>query len=98
MQPTVSIASAKLKITRSVVSPLNNKSKLDDCYYFEKLLPYCHNDSVIIFDDIRWSRGMEDIWEEVKNDKRVTVTIDLFQVGMAYLRKEQKKENFKVRF
>jgi len=66
--------------------------------YFEECLPYTHNDTVFIFDDIRWSEGMSDAWEKIKADPRVTLTIDLFWLGLVFFRKEQVKENFLLRF
>src|SRR5690606_17020814 len=42
-----------------------NHQKEATLSYFEKLLPTVHNDSVMIFDDIHWSRDMEEAWEEI---------------------------------
>ncbi len=66
--------------------------------YFEQCLLKAHNDSVFILDDIHWSGGMEAAWEAVKAHERVTVTIDLYHMGLAFLRKEQGKEHFKLRY
>ena len=38
-----------------------------------------HNDSMLIFDDIHWSSGMEEAWQYIQNHPRVTVSIDTFQ-------------------
>lgn len=65
--------------------------------YFEQLLPSAHNDSVFIFDDIHWSKGMAEAWENIKKHPQVTVTIDTFFWGFAFFRKEQAKEHFTVR-
>ena len=65
--------------------------------YFEKLLPTIHNDSVMIFDDIHWSQGMEAAWEAIKAHPKVTVTIDTFQWGLVFFRREQEKEHFVIR-
>lgn len=65
--------------------------------YFEILLPTVHNDSVFIFDDIYWSKGMTEAWELIKNHPRVTITVDLFNWGIVFFRKEQLKEHFKIR-
>jgi hypothetical protein len=40
---------------------------------------------------------MEDAWEEIKAHPKVTVTIDTFQWGIVFFRKEQRKEDFFVR-
>ncbi|RIA10297.1 putative O-methyltransferase YrrM [Flavobacteriaceae bacterium MAR_2010_72] len=65
--------------------------------YFETLLTSVHNDTMMIFDDIYWSKGMTQAWELIKNHPKVSVTIDTFFWGLVFFRKEQLKENFKIR-
>lgn len=74
-----------------------NHSKNATLEYFELLLPTISNDSVWIFDDIHWSADMEDAWEAIKSHPKVTVTIDTFQWGLVFFRKEQEKEHFSIR-
>ena len=66
--------------------------------YFNQCLSQAHNDSLFIFDDIHWSDEMEEAWEEIKKSPKVTVTIDLFFIGLVFFRKEQAKENFVIRY
>ncbi|AFM04378.1 putative O-methyltransferase [Bernardetia litoralis DSM 6794] len=66
--------------------------------YFNQILEKCHNDTIIILDDIHWSKGMEKAWKEIIKNEKVTVSIDLFQVGLIFLRKEQPKQHFDLRF
>ena len=66
--------------------------------YFKWCLPKVHEDSLLIFDDIYWSKGMKEAWEEIKNHPDVTVTIDLFWIGLVYFKKGQAKEHFKIKF
>ncbi|MDH7913015.1 class I SAM-dependent methyltransferase [Winogradskyella sp. SYSU M77433] len=65
--------------------------------YFESLLPKAHNDSVFIFDDIYWSKGMSEAWEYIKNHNSVSVTVDCFHLGFVFFRREQVEEHFKIR-
>ena len=74
-----------------------NHSKKATLDYFELLLPTITNDSVWIFDDIHWSKDMEEAWKIIKNHPKVTVTIDTFQWGIVFLRSEQEKEHFTIR-
>ncbi|HET8886186.1 MAG TPA: class I SAM-dependent methyltransferase, partial [Salinimicrobium sp.] len=74
-----------------------NHDKAATLKYFEELLPTVHNDSVFIFDDIHWSDAMEEAWEEIKNNPKVTVSIDTFFWGIVFFRKEQAKEHFTIR-
>lgn len=66
--------------------------------YFENCLPYATNDSVFIFDDIYWSDEMTAAWEQIKAHPQVTLSVDLFWIGLVFFRKEQVKENFILRF
>ncbi|WP_294961496.1 class I SAM-dependent methyltransferase [uncultured Flavobacterium sp.] len=74
-----------------------NHSKKATLEYFELLLPTINNDSVWIFDDIHWSKDMEGAWEMIKNHPQVKVTIDTFQWGFVFFRREQPKEHFIIR-
>ena len=65
--------------------------------YFKSLLPKIHNETVFIFDDIYWSKGMTEAWNYIKAHKAVTVTVDCFHLGFIFFRKEQAKEHFKIR-
>jgi predicted O-methyltransferase YrrM len=66
--------------------------------YFEECLPYSHNDSVFIFDDIYWSQEMTQAWTHIKSHPKVTLTVDLFWIGLVFFRQEQVKEDFTLRF
>ncbi|GEL11558.1 Methyltransferase domain-containing protein [Flavobacterium glycines] len=74
-----------------------NHSKEATLDYFELLLPTITNDTVWIFDDIHWSVGMETAWETIKKHPKVSVTIDTFQWGLVFFRREQPKEHFVIR-
>jgi predicted O-methyltransferase YrrM len=76
-----------------------NHRKEPTLEYFTHLLKVCNNDSVIVFDDIHWSAEMEEAWEEIKANDAVTLSIDLFFIGVVFLRKDFKaKQHFSIRF
>lgn len=65
--------------------------------YFQMALNYCKESSVIVFDDIYWSKEMTKAWQEVIKDPKVTLSIDCFYFGLVFFRKETKqKEHFKL--
>jgi predicted O-methyltransferase YrrM len=66
--------------------------------YFETCLQKAHNDSLFVFDDIHWSAEMETAWAYIKAHPSVTVTIDLFAVGLVFFRKQQPKQDFVLRW
>tara|TARA_R110002049_G_scaffold3795_5_gene27674 strand:+ start:153583 stop:154356 length:774 start_codon:yes stop_codon:yes gene_type:complete len=74
-----------------------NHQKEATLHYFETLLKTTDNNSVFIFDDIYWSKGMTETWETIKKHPKVTVTIDTFFWGFVFFRKEQVKEHFIIR-
>ena len=76
-----------------------NHRKQPTLDYFEMLLPLANDYSIFIFDDIHWSEEMESAWEEIKKDDRVTLTIDLFFIGLVFLRKEFLiKQDFVIKY
>ena len=66
--------------------------------YYEMCIPEITNESIFIFDDIHWSSEMEKLWEKIIKDERVTVSIDLFQIGLVFFRKELSKQHFVIRY
>jgi len=66
--------------------------------YFETCLTNSYNDTVFVFDDIHWSEEMEQAWDYIKAHPTVSVTVDLFWVGLVFLRTEQPKQDFVLRF
>ena len=74
-----------------------NHQKQATLDYFNDLLPTVTNNSVWIFDDIHWSEPMNEAWEIIKEHPKVQVTIDTFQWGFVFFRKEQEKEHFTIR-
>jgi len=66
--------------------------------YFNWCLPKINENSLLIFDDIYWSEGMKEAWTEIKNHPDVTLTVDLFWIGLVYFKKGQAKEHFKLKF
>jgi predicted O-methyltransferase YrrM len=75
-----------------------NHRKQPTLDYFNKCLERSHDKSIFVMDDIYWSEEMKEAWEEIKADKRVTITIDLFFVGLVFFRKGQVKQNFVIKF
>lgn len=66
--------------------------------YFYQCLEKANDKSVFVFDDIYWSSGMKQAWQEIKNNTKVTVTIDLFFMGIVFFRQEQVKQHFIIKY
>ncbi len=63
-------------------------------HYFNVVKEYAKPSSIFIFDDIHWSKDMEKAWEEIWKDEKVTISIDLFQMGVVFFREGIVKQHF----
>ncbi len=67
--------------------------------YFQQLLQKSTDHSIFIFDDIHWSVEMEEAWKEIQQHPSVTLTIDLFFIGLVFFKKDfRAKQHFVIRF
>jgi predicted O-methyltransferase YrrM len=67
--------------------------------YFQQIIKKSNDYTLIILDDIYWSKEMEQAWQWVKEHERVRLTIDLFAIGIAVLRPEiLHKQHFRIRY
>jgi predicted O-methyltransferase YrrM len=74
-----------------------NHTKKTTLDYFEACLKTIHNDSFFIFDNIYRTAEIQEAWSVIKTHSKVTITIDVFYMGIVFFRKEQAKEHFKIR-
>ncbi|MFM7671126.1 MAG: O-methyltransferase [Bacteroidota bacterium] len=65
-----------------------NHRKAPTLQYVDQILPYIQNDSILILDDIYWSKGMQEAWALLKAHPRVHASIDLFRLGILLFRSE----------
>lgn len=75
----------------------NHKEK-PTLHYFEKCLSKVHNNTVFVFDDIYWSEEMTSAWKVIKANKKVTMTIDVFEMGIVFFRKELPKQDLVINY
>lgn len=67
--------------------------------YFEQFLLKSAPGTILVFDDIHWSKEMESAWAKIKAHPSVTLTIDLFFIGLVFFRTDFKvKQHFSLRF
>lgn len=65
--------------------------------YFNVLAKKVHAKSVIVVDDIHYNPEMERAWKEICADERVTSTMDLYQMGLAFFDKHYWKRHYGIR-
>ncbi|MDI9338927.1 MAG: class I SAM-dependent methyltransferase [Sediminibacterium sp.] len=54
--------------------------------YFTMALPYVHEHTLLVFDDIYWSEGMKRAWMEIKRHPRVSVSLDFYYCGLVFFK------------
>ena len=76
-----------------------NHRKEPTLNYFEQLSTHAGSSSILVFDDIHWSPVMEDAWKTITQDASVTLSIDLFFMGIVFFNPDFKiKQHFTIRF
>ncbi len=65
--------------------------------YLRILINARGEESLIIMDDIYWSKGMSRAWNEVISWPEVRVSLDLFHMGILLLRKDLHKTHLKIK-
>lgn len=66
--------------------------------YFELCLEKIHNNTVFIFDDIHLNPEMENAWNTIRANAKVTSSLDLFHLGIIFFKKEFTKQHYKICF
>lgn len=76
-----------------------NHRKEPTLAYFRKLLAASDEYTIMVFDDVHWSAEMEEAWEIIKEDPAVTLSIDLFFIGIVFFRKDfLVKQHYTIRY
>jgi hypothetical protein len=62
--------------------------------YLADCLSHKTSESVFVFEGIHHNRDMQDAWEEIKANEDVSVTFDLYCVGLVFFREGIEKQDF----
>lgn len=74
-------------------------SKETTLKYFEDSLPKTRSDTVMIFAGIYKKSSMKRAWAQIKAHPQVTLTIDLFWLGLVFFKSGRaEKEHFRVKY
>ncbi len=80
-----------------VYNDAKSDSKLTEV--LEQLLPLLHPQSILIINNINSSKEIEAQWLQLRTHSAVTLTINLFQIGLVFFRPENKiAQHFTIRF
>ena len=75
-----------------------NHTKEATLNYFNLCLPKAGQQTVFVFDDIYWSKGMNEAWDEIKKNPKITLSVDLFALGIVFFNSELSKEDFVLKY
>jgi predicted O-methyltransferase YrrM len=66
--------------------------------YFKFISGLAELNTLIIIDDIYYSKEMEEAWNEIKCYENVSFTIDIFRMGLVFFRKGISQQNYVIRY
>ncbi|NMB73138.1 MAG: SAM-dependent methyltransferase [Bacteroidales bacterium] len=67
-------------------------------HIIERIMNHIHPESVIVLDDIRWSEEMYITWKKLISSPDISISIDLFSMGILLFRPGLWKQHFRIRF
>lgn len=71
-----------------------NHAKIPTLTYFYLILKKCHEQTVIVIDDIHWSEGMAMAWKEIIRHPDAVITIDVYHAGIVLLNSKYTKQHW----
>lgn len=66
--------------------------------YLQDCMNYKTSESVFIFEGIHRTRDAEDAWERIKGNEDVSLTIDLYRIGLVFFRLGIEKQDFVLKY
>lgn len=66
--------------------------------YFQMFREVSDENTIMVFDDIYWSREMTKAWKEISGHPQVTLSLDLYRMGVIFFRKGVEKQYFRLRY
>lgn len=65
---------------------------------FDTIAEIADHNSVVIIDDINYSREMNEAWHLIQAHEKVTVSIDLFRMGILFFRRGITRNSLMIRY
>ncbi len=63
----------------------------------DPILKACHNDTLIVFNNIYESKNTYAVWKAIQEHPKVRVTLNTYRFGFVFVRHEQVKQHFSIR-
>jgi predicted O-methyltransferase YrrM len=71
-----------------------NHSYSATLHYFNSILPYLREESILIIGDIYWSKGMKKAWKEIQAFPQVTMSFDFYECGVLFFKPNITKDHY----
>lgn len=75
-----------------------NHTKEATLRYFDKCLQKTNKTTIFVFDDIHYSLEMESAWHDIKTNRKVHLSIDLYHFGLIFFNDDLPKQDYVVAF
>lgn len=75
-----------------------NHTKDATLNYFNLCLQHKSENSVFVFDDIHWSKEMNHAWKEIYHHPEVSISIDLFKIGIVFFKSGIPKQHYRLNY
>jgi predicted O-methyltransferase YrrM len=75
-----------------------NHRKEPTLEYFNRMTALSDEKTVIVIDDINYSSEMGEAWKEIKKNKKVSFTIDVYRMGLVFFREGMTRMDYIIRY
>lgn len=66
--------------------------------YFNTVIHNRHDETIVVLDDIKWSKEMQEAWKKIVNHPQVTMSIDLNKFGIVFFKPDFTKQHYVLAF
>lgn len=66
--------------------------------YFNFITGISDNNTVVVIDDINYSKEMQDAWTEIKENEKVSLTIDIYRFGIVFFKSGVSRYDYVIRY
>jgi predicted O-methyltransferase YrrM len=66
--------------------------------YFSRIAEISGGGTVVIIDDINYSKEMGEAWSEIKQNEKVSISIDICRMGIVFFRQGVNHNNYVIRY
>ena len=86
------------KIHPGLVFIDGDHSKESVLRYFYRIVDMSDNETVIVLDDIHYSKEMGEAWAMIKQYEKVSLSIDIFRMGFIFFRSGLTHDDIIIRY